>query len=69
VLLIVVEDFPHTLHARVVLSTVFFLRCSLVPIENSTNEWGDEERTGFCGCDGLCLRKEKCEIAIDAVLG
>lgn len=68
VFLVVVVNGLDTLDTGVVLLGVFLLRVGLVPVEDTTNEWRDEKSAGFSAGNGLNLREEECEIAVDAVL-
>lgn len=68
VLLVVIENFLNGLDSWVLLALVVLSGLSLVPIEDTTNEWRDEEGTGLGGGDGLDLREEKGEVAVDAML-
>lgn len=67
-LLVVVEDGLDRLDSRVLLLLVLLLRCSLEPIENAADERRDEESTGFGSGDGLYLREEESQVAVDLVL-
>ena len=53
VLLVIVEDALHTLDTRVLLRSKILLHRDLVPIEDTPDKGGDEERTGFGRSDGL----------------
>jgi len=67
-LLVVVEDILDTLDTRILLSGVFLLGGSLVPIEDTTNEWRNEESTSFSCGNCLREREHKCQIAVDLML-
>lgn len=41
---------------------------SLVPIEDTANEWGDEESTGFGTGDSLGFGEEEGKVAVDSVI-
>ena len=52
-LLIVGVDFFHASHAGIVVSRVFLVRISLIPIENAANERRDELRADLSAGYGL----------------
>jgi hypothetical protein len=68
-LLVIVENVLHTLHAWVFTGRVSLAGAGLVPIENTANEWRNEECTGFSTSDGLDKREHEGEIAVDTMFG
>ena len=68
VLLVVVVDALHALDARVVLGAVLLLGRGLVPVEDAADKRRDEEDARLGGSDGLHLREEQRQVAVDAVL-
>lgn len=68
VLLVVVEDALHTLDTRVFRGGEVLLHGSLVPIEDTADEGGDEEGTGLGGGDGLDKGEHEGQVAVDTLL-
>ena len=68
-LLVVVEDGLDGLDTGVLLGSVVALVGSLVPVEDTADEGGDQEGTGLGGGDGLDEGEHQGEVAVDAVLG
>jgi hypothetical protein len=69
VLLVVVEDLLHALHARVLLARVVAVRLGLlVPVEDAADERADERHAGLGARDGLAEAEEEREVAVDALL-
>ena len=68
VLLVVVEDAVHALHARIFMSRIVLLHGGLIPVENAADERRDEECTSFGAGDGLDEGKHEREVAINFVV-
>lgn len=67
-LLVVVEDGLDGFDTGVLLGGVVALVGGLVPVENATDEGGDEEGTGLGGGNGLNQGEEQGKVAVDLVL-
>ncbi len=67
-LLVVVVDGLDRGDTGVLLLGVVLLGRGLVPVEDTTDEGGDEESTGLGGGDGLGEGEEESEVAVDAVI-
>lgn len=68
VLLVVVVDVLHRLDTGVLAGSVLLLVVGLVPVEDTTNEGGDEVGAGLSTGDGLDSREDEGQVAVDAVL-
>jgi len=68
-LLVVVENALDRADTWVLRSRVGLSGGSLVPIENTSDEWGDEVGTGLGGGDGLLEREHEGQVGVDSVLG
>jgi hypothetical protein len=67
-LLVVVEDGLDGCNSWVFLFGICLSGLGLVPIEDTSDEGGDEESSGLGGGDGLDLREHEGEVDIDAVV-
>ena len=68
VFLVVVVDVLHRLDTGVLAGSVLLLVVGLVPVEDTTNEGGDEVGAGLSTGDGLDSREDEGQVAVDAVL-
>lgn len=67
-LLVVVEDALDGLDTGVLGGGVLLLGVCLEPVEDTTNEGGDEEGTGLGGGDGLGQREEQGQVGVNSVV-
>ena len=68
-LLVVVEDLLNGLDSRVSLTRVILvLVVSLVPVQDSTNEGGDQGDLGLSTSDGLAETEQEGKVAVDVLL-
>lgn len=67
-LLVVVEDGLDGGDTWVLLLGVLLLGGSLVPVKDTTNEWGDEEGSGLSSADGLGEGEHEGEVGVDTVV-
>jgi hypothetical protein len=68
-LLVVVEDALDRADTWVLRSRIGLSSGGLVPIEDTSDEWGDEVGTGLSGGDGLLKREHEGQVGVNTVLG
>ena len=67
-LLVVVEDVLDRLDTGVLVGSVLLLRRCLEPVKNTADEGRNEESASLGGGNGLDLREEEGQVAVDLVL-